>query len=86
MSVGYLCASPILHPTTKHVAVSYHFVREKVADKSLVVRYVSTKEQRADLLTKQLSNNVFSYLRDKLIKILLLSLRGGGIRVTNDKP
>lgn len=45
MSAGYLSANPVLHSTTKHVAVNYHFVREKVADKSLVVRHISTKSR-----------------------------------------
>lgn len=29
ISTGYLAANPILHLTTKHVAVNYHFFREK---------------------------------------------------------
>lgn len=32
-----LSANPVLHNTTKHVAVSFHFVHEKVVDGSLLV-------------------------------------------------
>lgn len=40
-----LSANLVLHQTTKHVAVSFHFMHEKVADGSLKVRYISTKNQ-----------------------------------------
>lgn len=36
--------NPILHSSTKHVVVSYHFIREKVADGTLKVCHIPTKE------------------------------------------
>lgn len=68
----------MLHSTTKHVVVSYHFVRERVADGSLVVKHISNKEQQEDLLTKPLPRVVFCYLCSKLMVNAPLSLRGGG--------
>lgn len=71
-----LTANPVLHSTTKHVAVSYHFVRERVADGSLQVNHVPSKEQ-ADILTKALPNESFCYLSGKLMRNIPISLRGG---------
>lgn len=72
-----LTVNPILHTATKHVAVSYHFVWEKVADGSLQVCHISTKEQQADVLTKALPREAFRYHCSKLMRDVSLSLRGG---------
>nr|KYP52261.1 Copia protein [Cajanus cajan] len=42
------------------------FVREKVLNKSLIVSYVPTQAQVADILTKPLSKVQFYSFRDKL--------------------
>nr|KYP42259.1 Copia protein [Cajanus cajan] len=42
------------------------FVREKVLNKSLIVSYVPTQAQVADILTKPLSKVQFCSFRDKL--------------------
>lgn len=72
-----LSTNPVLHNTTKYVAVSFHFVQERVVDGSLVVRYVSTKDQQADILTKALQWEAFHHLRCKLMWEIPISLRGG---------
>ncbi|KAF2296275.1 hypothetical protein GH714_037211 [Hevea brasiliensis] len=53
----YLTANPIFHSRIKHVEVDYHFVRDKVANKDLQVRYISSKDQVADVLTKPLPSS-----------------------------
>ncbi|KAE8672445.1 Detected protein of unknown function [Hibiscus syriacus] len=47
-----MAANPVLHAKVKHVDLDVHFVREKVMDKQLVVNYVPTNCQIADVLTK----------------------------------
>jgi hypothetical protein len=37
---------------SKHIEVDFHFIRERVAAKELQLRFVSTKDQIADGLTK----------------------------------
>lgn len=72
-----LASNPIFHARTKHVEVDYHFIREKVARKDLVTRYLSTLEQVADIFTKGLTSTRFFLLHDKLkVCISPISLRG----------
>ena len=56
----YLCANPIFHSKMKHIAINYHFVRDKVSTGQLTVSYVSTHDQLADALTKPLPRPKFT--------------------------
>lgn len=66
VSTIYLTANPVYHARTKHLELDFHFVREKVSNGELVVRYIPTDQQVADILTKSMSTSGFSVLRDKL--------------------
>nr|XP_016447530.1 PREDICTED: uncharacterized mitochondrial protein AtMg00810-like [Nicotiana tabacum] len=63
LSATYLTANPIFHSRTKHMEIHFHFVRDKVRAKTLLVRYVSSLDQVADLLTKPLSKSRFLELK-----------------------
>jgi hypothetical protein len=56
----YLSANPIFHTRMKHIKVEFHFVRERVAHKLLEVRFISSKDQLADVLTKPLGAGMLS--------------------------
>jgi len=56
--------------------MNYHFVRERVFAKVLEVRFIGSKDQIADLLTKPLPRPAFETLRVKLTEELPLRLRG----------
>lgn len=47
----YLTQNPILHASTKHVELDYYFVRERFVVKSLIVSFISSKDQVVDILT-----------------------------------
>jgi hypothetical protein len=55
MGAKYLSSNPVFHARIKHVEVDYHFVRDRVLQKRLEVRYISTKDQVADGFTKALT-------------------------------
>ncbi|KAJ1699274.1 hypothetical protein LUZ63_007786 [Rhynchospora breviuscula] len=66
LSATFLAANPIFHARTKHIELDYHFVREQLAAKHLTVHFICSADQVADVLTKSLAKQRFSFLRDKL--------------------
>jgi len=62
----YMSVNPVFHARTKHVEIDFHFVRDRVADKSLVVRFVPSSDQIADVLTKPLVSAKFQNFCYKL--------------------
>ena len=63
----YLSRNPVNHKSNKHVEIRYHFVREKVADGTLKLVKIDTKENTADIHTKATTTATFVYLRDKML-------------------
>ena len=55
------------HGRTKHIDTQYHFIREKIADRTLQVKWISTHDQMADILTKSLAPRIFHRFRDELV-------------------
>ena len=61
-----LSKNPKHHNRTKHIDVSYHFTRERIASKEIDVGYVPTTENLADIMTKALSRGPYEKFRDAL--------------------
>jgi len=55
------------HGRTKHIDTQYHFIREKIASKILEIRWISTGEQIADILTKALTPCKFRKFQSQLV-------------------
>lgn len=50
----------------KHIAINCHFVRDHVTKGTFGVSYIFTNDQLADILTKLLSRQRFTTLRNKI--------------------
>ncbi len=46
-------------PRTKHIALKYHHFHSHVKSGAIQISYCRTNEQKADLLTKPLADNLF---------------------------
>jgi hypothetical protein len=62
-----LSENPIMHKRTKHIDIRHHFIRERVESNEIVLQYVATEHQLADLLTKPLDRFRTIALRDLLL-------------------
>jgi hypothetical protein len=49
-----LTQNPVHHCRTKHIDVRHHFIREKVANGTILPEYIPTDNQPADILMKPL--------------------------------
>ena len=49
-----LATNPVMHKRSKHIDTKFHFIREKVEDKTVELVYTPTDQLAADLLTKAL--------------------------------
>ena len=64
-----LTNNPLSSARTKHIDVRFHFIREVVRSKTISVKYVPTKEQHADILTKVLTGITFRNHRDFVMNL-----------------
>ena len=58
---------PRITPHSKHFAVKYHWFREKLTELKVVIKYVKTTYQKADIFTKGLTRNEFKTKRNLLM-------------------
>ena len=66
-SALHLANNPIHKERTKHINIRYHFIRERVQLRELVIEKVDTKFNIADLFTKPVDNTTYSRLLLKLL-------------------
>jgi hypothetical protein len=66
MGAKYLSSNPFFHGMMKHVEIDCHFVRDKVVQKLLDVRFIGTDDQLADGFTKALPQGCFIDFRHNL--------------------
>lgn len=61
-----LAKNPVFHGRSKHIDIRYHFIRQCVEKGEIVLKHVSSENQRADVLTKFLAAFKFERLRNLL--------------------
>ena len=59
--------SPKFTPRTKHIAIKYHHFRSYVADGTIKIYPIESKNQLADIFTKPLDKTIFCDLRRRLM-------------------
>ncbi|KAL8101414.1 hypothetical protein AgCh_033340 [Apium graveolens] len=80
-----LMKNPVQHGRSKHIDVRFHFIRECIERGKLVVKYVPTHKQRADILTKALGKVKFEEMR-KVIGVLTTKSRQVNENVASKGP
>ena len=55
----FLASNPAQEHRSKHIDIQYHYIRECVENKKVILHYVPTTEQIADIMTKCLSYKKF---------------------------
>ena len=63
-----MSGNDVHHDRTKHIDIRHHFVRGEVNAKVAIIKWISTKEQLADVFTKPLSLAAFTNMRKKMMK------------------
>uniref|UniRef100_A0A251UJX2 Putative ribonuclease H-like domain-containing protein n=1 Tax=Helianthus annuus TaxID=4232 RepID=A0A251UJX2_HELAN len=57
---------PVYHGKSKYIRIKYHFIRDLIKNDEVEVRFCTTKEQAADILTKALQLKDFKCLKEVL--------------------
>ena len=58
-----LSKNPVLHSRTKHIEIRHHFLRDHVQRGDIALEFICTEKQLADIFTKPLALERFSFIR-----------------------
>jgi hypothetical protein len=62
-----LANNPVHHKRSKHIAIKYHWLRQKIREMVVTLQYVPSPMQLADMLTKALAETIFEPLVDQVV-------------------
>ena len=69
-SAKAIAENPVFHSRTKHINLIHHFIRQYVKTKEVLLVWVPTEQQLADIFTKPLPAPRFFALRDSLMSVV----------------
>jgi len=58
----HIAKNPVFRKKTKHIKINCHFVRERILSGDLILSYLPSKHQLADIFTKALGKQQFQFL------------------------
>ena len=61
-----LSVNPVFHDRSKHIDIWYHHIIDCVQQKVMLLSYIPTEDQDADILTKALTRRKFEYHRGRI--------------------
>ena len=61
-----LSFNPLFHDRSKNIDIWYHHIRDCVQWKIMLLSYIPTEDQDADILTKALTRRKLEYHRDRI--------------------
>lgn len=61
-----LAKNQVFHGRSKHIDIRFHFIHDCIEKGVIVIKHISTGEQRADILTKAMTTSKFERMRDLL--------------------
>lgn len=79
ISVIVIAHNLVPHDRTKHVEIDKHFIKEKLENGLIVMPYIPTVEQVANILTKRLPKKQFDDLVSKLAMNDIFKPAWGGV-------
>jgi len=65
-SAIFLAKNSAYHSKAKHIDVPYHFVRDMIEDKKVLLAKVDTLKNTIDVLTKYVSSEKFSWCKETM--------------------
>ncbi|RVW96129.1 Retrovirus-related Pol polyprotein from transposon RE2 [Vitis vinifera] len=85
-SAAHLAANPVFHAKAKHIEMEVHFIRDHVLRKQLIIQYLPSSEQVADIFTKHISSSQFlSFITKLSVVPSPMSLQGDDRRYLADQ-
>ena len=68
-SATHLATNLVFHPRTKHIELDLHFIRDRVLHKQLIIQYILSSEQVANIFTKHITSSQSLSFKTKLFVV-----------------